>query len=47
MYLRQSVGVSLFWDTQIGPLRFNFSHVLDSQPYDQTRSFDFTVEARF
>ena len=47
MHLRQSVGFSLFWDTQIGPLRFNFSHVLDSQPYDQTRSFDFTVEARF
>ena len=47
MYIRQSIGVSLFWDTQIGPLRFNFSHVLDAQDYDQTRSFDFTVEARF
>ena len=47
LHLRQSVGFSLFWDTQIGPLRFNFSHVLDSQPYDRTRNFDFTIEARF
>ncbi|WP_432675830.1 outer membrane protein assembly factor BamA [Nioella aestuarii] len=47
MHIRQSVGVSIFWDTQIGPLRFNFSHVLQSQSYDQTRSFDFSVEARF
>jgi len=44
---RQSVGFSLFWDTQIGPLRFNFSRVLDAEAYDQTRSFDFTIEARF
>lgn len=44
---RQSVGFSLFWDTQIGPLRFNFSRVLNSEAYDRTRSFDFTVEARF
>ncbi|PIV72631.1 MAG: outer membrane protein assembly factor BamA [Rhodobacteraceae bacterium CG17_big_fil_post_rev_8_21_14_2_50_65_11] len=47
LHLRQSIGFSLFWETQIGPLRFNFSHVLDSQPYDQTRNFDFTIEARF
>lgn len=47
LHWRQSIGFSLFWDTQIGPLRFNFAHVLDSQPYDETRSFDFTVEARF
>jgi outer membrane protein insertion porin family len=47
MHIRQTVGVSIFWDTQIGPLRFNFSHVLDAQEYDRTRSFDFTVEARF
>jgi len=47
MNLRQSIGFSLFWDTQIGPLRFNFSRVLDAEAYDLTRSFDFTVEARF
>lgn len=47
LHWRQSVGFSVFWDTAIGPLRFNFTHVLDAEEYDQTRSFDFTVEARF
>jgi outer membrane protein insertion porin family len=45
--LRQAIGFSIFWDTQIGPLRFNFSRVLDAEAYDLTRSFDFTIEARF
>ncbi len=47
LHWRQSIGFSIFWDTQIGPLRFNFTHVLDAEAYDRTRSFDFTVEARF
>ncbi len=47
MNIRQSVGFSIFWDTAIGPLRFNFTRVLQSETYDRTRSFDFTVEARF
>ncbi|WP_461425657.1 outer membrane protein assembly factor BamA [Gymnodinialimonas sp.] len=46
-YLRSTVGVSIFWDTALGPLRFNFSHPLEFQEYDRTRNFDFTVEARF
>ena len=45
--LRSVVGVSIFWDTAIGPLRFNFSHPVDVEDFDRTRSFDFTVEARF
>lgn len=45
--LRSVVGVSVFWDTALGPLRFNFSHPLQYEDYDRTRSFDFTVEARF
>ena len=47
LYLRQTVGAALFWDTAIGPLRFNFSHVLDAQDYDETRSFDFTIQTEF
>ncbi|QXT38471.1 outer membrane protein assembly factor BamA [Gymnodinialimonas ceratoperidinii] len=46
-YLRSTVGLSVFWDTALGPLRFNFSHPLEYQDYDRTRNFDFTVEARF
>jgi outer membrane protein insertion porin family len=44
---RQSVGFSVFWDTAIGPLRFNFSHPLQFESYDLTRNFDLTVETRF
>ncbi|OAN75525.1 outer membrane protein assembly factor BamA [Jannaschia sp. EhC01] len=47
LYWRSVVGVSIFWDTALGPLRFNFSHPLEYQDYDRTREFDFTVEARF
>ena len=47
IHFRSSVGFSIFWDTAIGPLRFNFSHALETQPYDETREFDLTIEARF
>lgn len=45
--LRSVVGVSIFWDTALGPLRFNFTHPIQVEDYDRTREFDFTVEARF
>ncbi|QBY02668.1 outer membrane protein assembly factor BamA [Rhodophyticola sp. CCM32] len=47
LHFRSSVGFSIFWDTAIGPLRFNFSHAIDTLPYDRTRDFDLTIEARF
>ncbi len=45
--LRSAVGVSVFWDTAVGPLRFNFSRAIITEASDQTRDFDFTIEARF
>ena len=45
--LRSSIGVSIFWNTAIGPLRFNFSQPLTFESYDRTREFDLTVETRF
>lgn len=45
--LRSVIGVSIFWDTALGPLRFNFSRPIQVEDYDRTREFDFTVEARF
>ncbi|WP_439138257.1 outer membrane protein assembly factor BamA [Roseicyclus sp.] len=45
--LRSSIGVSIFWNTAIGPLRFNFSRALEFESYDRTRDFDLTVETRF
>jgi outer membrane protein insertion porin family len=44
---RASVGVTLFWTTPIGPLRFNFSHALKKEDYDREQSFDLTVSTRF
>lgn len=44
---RSAVGVSIFWNTPLGPLRFNFARPLARQPYDRTQSFDVTISARF
>jgi len=45
--LRSAVGVSLFWDTPIGPLRFNFSKALKKEAFDLERDFDLTISTRF
>lgn len=44
---RAVAGLSLFWDTPIGPLRFNFTEALDAQDRDETKSFDVTVSTKF
>jgi outer membrane protein insertion porin family len=45
--LRSAVGVSLFWRSPLGPLRFNFSRPLRREPFDRPQSFDLTVATRF
>jgi len=45
--IRSSIGISIYWETALGPLRFNFSKALQKQPYDDTQSFDLTVSTRF
>nr|WP_162140863.1 outer membrane protein assembly factor BamA [Pseudorhodobacter ferrugineus] len=45
--LRAAVGVSLFWETPIGPLRFNFSRAVKKQTYDKERKFDLTISSQF
>jgi len=44
---RSSVGISVFWTTGLGPLRFNFSRALRKEDYDITNSFDLTLSTRF
>lgn len=44
---RTIAGVSIFWDTPIGPLRFNWTEPLDVQPGDQTKNFDVTISTSF
>lgn len=45
--IRSAVGFSIFWDTVIGPLRFNFSRPIKKEVYDVTENFRFTVDTRF
>ncbi len=44
---RHVVGVSLFWDTPIGPLQFNFSKALSSEDFDEEQSFEVTLRTQF
>ena len=44
---RSTAGVSLFWQTPIGPLRFNFSQVLVKEPYDIGQTFDLAISTQF
>ena len=45
--LRHVVGFSIFWDTVIGPLRFNFSKALKKEAFDREQNFDFTISTQF
>jgi outer membrane protein insertion porin family len=44
---RAVAGLSVFWTTPIGPLRFNFTEALDAQDRDNTKSFDVTISTSF
>ena len=46
-HLRSAVGLSLFWNTPIGPLRFNFSKALVKEDYDKEQTFDLTISTKF
>ncbi|SMR72007.1 Beta-barrel assembly machine subunit BamA [Aliiroseovarius halocynthiae] len=46
-HLRSSIGASIFWDTPIGPLRFNYSKVLAKESYDAENNFELTISAQF
>ena len=45
--LRSAIGFGLLWDTQIGPLRFNFTNAINSETFDREQTFDFTISTRF
>ncbi|WP_373635429.1 outer membrane protein assembly factor BamA [Yoonia sp. SS1-5] len=44
---RTIAGVSIFWTTPIGPLRFNFTEEIDVQERDNPKSFDVTISTSF
>jgi outer membrane protein insertion porin family len=45
--LRASTGLSVYWTSPFGPIRFDFSHILQSEEYDRTESFRFSTSTRF
>ncbi|MAK59487.1 MAG: outer membrane protein assembly factor BamA [Ponticaulis sp.] len=45
--LRAAAGVSIFWDSPFGPIRFDFSHILAKEEYDRTESFRFSTSTQF
>jgi outer membrane protein insertion porin family len=45
--LRASVGVSVFWKSPLGPLRFDIAEPVAKEPYDITQIFRFSTNTRF
>jgi outer membrane protein insertion porin family len=45
--LRASAGLSVFWKSPMGPIRFDFSQVLAKEDYDKTETFKFSTSTRF
>lgn len=47
MIVRSVIGFSIFWETPVGPLRFNFAKSLGGPTYDRREGFSLSVGARF
>jgi outer membrane protein insertion porin family len=47
MSLRASAGVSVYWSSPFGPVRLDFSQILNQEDYDQTENFRFSAGTKF
>lgn len=47
LHIRSAVGISLYWDSALGPLRFNFSKAINKETYDEEQNFDLTISTKF
>jgi len=45
--LRTSIGASVFWDSPVGPLRFDFTEAIDKETFDKTEFFQFSGGTNF
>ncbi len=45
--LRASAGLSVFWKSPLGPLRFDFSRIIKKDYYDRTELFRFSTATSF
>ncbi len=44
---RASAGLSIFWDSPFGPVRFDFAHAFVKEDYDRARFFRFSTRTGF
>lgn len=44
---RHVIGVSVLWDTPVGPLRFNFSDAIRKEEFDREQTFEITINTTF
>lgn len=44
---RMSAGLSIFWRSPMGPLRFDFSRIIAKEYYDKVETFRFSTSTRF
>ncbi|MEM9668612.1 MAG: outer membrane protein assembly factor BamA [Pseudomonadota bacterium] len=45
--LRAAAGLSVFWDSPFGPIRFDFAQVIADEAFDRPRGFRFSTTTRF
>jgi outer membrane protein insertion porin family len=45
--LRASAGLSIYWKSPMGPIKFDFSRVLAKEDYDKEETFRFSTATRF
>ncbi len=47
MHIRTVAGLTLYWTTPLGPLRFDFTRAGAKESYDLEKTFDFTIATKF
>jgi outer membrane protein insertion porin family len=47
LYFRATAGISVFWKSPMGPLRFDFSQIIRKDYYDKTELFRFSTATTF
>lgn len=45
--LRATAGLSVFWDSPFGPIRFDFSQLITAPGFDRPKGFRFSTNSRF
>lgn len=44
---RHVIGVSIYWETPVGPLQFNLSDAIRKEDYDREQKFEVTLQTQF